>query len=77
MCDVGSRMWTRGLCSGCEGNLSVRIGDDRVLCTPSGVSKGFLEPRSLRTIRLDGTPLDLDDGFTITSEIREIGRAHV
>jgi L-fuculose-phosphate aldolase len=70
MCDVGSRMWSRGLCSGCEGNLSVRIGGDRVLCTPSGVSKGFLEPRSLRTIRLDGTPLDLDDGFTITSEIR-------
>lgn len=70
MCDVGRRMWTRGLCSGCEGNLSVRVGDDRVLCTPSGVSKGFLEPRSLRTIRLDGTPLDSADGFAVTSEIR-------
>jgi L-fuculose-phosphate aldolase len=70
MCEVGRRMWTRGLCSGTEGNLSVRVGDDLVLCTPSGVSKGFLEPRSLRTIRLDGSPLDLDDGFAITSEIR-------
>lgn len=70
MCEVGRRIWSRGLCAGCEGNLSVRVDDDTVLCTPSGVSKGFLETRSLRTIRLDGMPLDLDDGFTVTSEIR-------
>jgi ribulose-5-phosphate 4-epimerase/fuculose-1-phosphate aldolase len=70
MCDVGHRMWTRGLCSGCEGNLSVRLDSDRVLCTPSGVSKGFLEPRSLRIVRLDGTPLGAVDEFAVTSEIR-------
>jgi L-fuculose-phosphate aldolase len=70
MCEVGRRVWSRGLCAGCEGNLSVRVDDDTVLCTPSGVSKGFLEPPSLRTVLLDGTPLDLDDGFTVTSEIR-------
>ena len=70
MCDVGRRMWTRGLCSGTEGNLSVRVGDDLVLCTPSGVSKGFLDPRSLRTLRLDGTDADPVPEWTITSEIR-------
>ncbi len=44
MCDVGQRMWQRGFCAGCEGNLSVRLGAGRVLCTPTGVSKGFMGP---------------------------------
>ena len=42
MCDVGRRIWQRGFCAGNEGNHSVRIGEDRVLCTPTGLSKGFI-----------------------------------
>lgn len=68
--EAGRRMWARGLVSGCEGNLSVRVRDDAVLCTPSGVSKGFLDPRTLRIVGLDGAPLDAEDGAAVTSEIR-------
>ena len=36
------RMYNRGYVAANDGNLSVRISADRVLCTPTGKSKGFL-----------------------------------
>jgi len=47
ICDIGKRIWQRGFCAGNEGNHSVRVGEDRYLCTPTGVSKGFLEPEDI------------------------------
>jgi len=58
ICDIGHRIWLRGYCSGNEGNLSVRIGPDRVLCTPTLVSKGFLKPADICTVDMDGKQLD-------------------
>ena len=54
MCDVGRRIWLRGFCAGNEGNHSYRIADNRVLCTPTGVSKGQLKPEDICTVDLDG-----------------------
>jgi len=38
-----------------EGNLSVKLGDDRYLTTPSGRCKGWLAPADLIEVRADGT----------------------
>jgi L-fuculose-phosphate aldolase len=43
--------WQRGLLSGFNGNLSVRMGDS-VLVTATGAAKGFLTPADLCTISL-------------------------
>jgi L-fuculose-phosphate aldolase len=48
------RMHRRGLIAGGEGNVSVRLGPDRILVTPSGVNKGFLRPSDLVVMTLDG-----------------------
>jgi L-fuculose-phosphate aldolase len=40
-----------------DGNVSVRIGDRRLLVTPSGSRKGFLKPEDLVLCDLRGTPL--------------------
>lgn len=53
---VCARMHSRGLISGGEGNVSVRLGADRLLVTPSGVNKGFLESGELVVTDLDGVP---------------------
>lgn len=37
----------RGLIAGRDGNLSVRLGPDRVLVTPSGVIKALVEPADM------------------------------
>lgn len=57
MVAVARLMHQRGLVGGMDGNLSARVGRDRVLCTPSGSNKGFLRPQDLLLVDLDGTPL--------------------
>ncbi len=48
------RMHERGLISGGEGNVSVRVGRSRLVVTPSGVNKGFLKPADLVVTDLEG-----------------------
>src|SRR5271154_4998499 len=54
MCDIGRRIWLKGFCAGNEGNHSYRIGENRVLCTPTGISKGFLKPDDICITDIDG-----------------------
>jgi L-fuculose-phosphate aldolase len=54
MCDIGRRIWLKGFCAGNEGNHSCRIGENRVLCTPTGISKGNLKPDDICTVDLEG-----------------------
>jgi len=52
--EIGRRMHRQGLAVAADGNLSVRLGPDRVLITPSGLSKGYLSTEQLLVIDLDG-----------------------
>lgn len=57
MCEIGRRIWHKGYCAGNEGNHSVRIGENRFLCTPTGISKGFLKPDDICTVDIEGKQL--------------------
>jgi L-fuculose-phosphate aldolase len=54
ICEIGRRLYQRGLVSAYEGNISVRVGPDEVLCTPSQMCKGFLASDDLCTVNLRG-----------------------
>src|SRR5437868_6180504 len=54
MCDIGRRIWMKGFCAGNEGNHSYRIGENRILCTPTGISKSALKPDDICTVDLEG-----------------------
>jgi L-fuculose-phosphate aldolase len=54
ICDIGRRLWQRAYVDGNGGNLSVRITDDLVLCTPTLVSKGFMTPEDLCLVDMNG-----------------------
>jgi L-fuculose-phosphate aldolase len=54
MCDIGRRIWVKGFCAGNEGNHSFRMGADRYLCTPTGISKGNLKPDDLCVVDAQG-----------------------
>ncbi len=70
MCEVGHRIWLRGYCAGNEGNHSARIGDDRVLCTPTGLSKGFLHAEDMCVVDMDGNQVEPNTrGQARTSEV--------
>ena len=51
---VCRRLYERGLIAGPDGNVSVRVAEDRVLVTPSGLSKVDVRPADLVEVTLDG-----------------------
>ena len=57
MCDVGRRIWLKGFCAGNEGNHSFRLDKDRILCTPSLISKGNLKPDDMCIVDYNGKQL--------------------
>ena len=51
---VCRRLWERGLIAGQDGNVSVRLPGNRLLVTPSGMSKVDVGPNDLVELSLDG-----------------------
>ncbi|MGA8042170.1 MAG: class II aldolase/adducin family protein [Terracidiphilus sp.] len=54
---VGRKLWERQYVDGNGGNISVRLGTKYVLCTPTMLSKGDLEPADICLSDLDGNIL--------------------
>lgn len=70
ICDIGKRVYARGMGAANDGNISVRIGDV-ILTTPSGVSKGFMTPEILCKVDLEGNLIeDSNNGYKPSSEIK-------
>ncbi len=54
---VSHRLWAREYVDGNGGNVSVRIGPNEVLCTPTLVSKGIMRVEDICMVDLDGNQL--------------------
>jgi L-fuculose-phosphate aldolase len=67
--EVGRRLWARGFVASNDGNISVRIGPDRLLVTPASVSKGFMAPDMMVVTDLDGRLISGAPGRRASSEI--------
>ncbi len=57
ICDIGRRIYNKGFAAGNDGNISFRLGENEVLCTPTMVSKGFLKPDDMCTVDMQGKQL--------------------
>ncbi|MGF1448431.1 MAG: class II aldolase/adducin family protein, partial [Opitutales bacterium] len=55
--DIGRRIWERDYVDGNGGNLTIRVGDNLVLCTPTLISKGFMQVEDICLVDLEGTQL--------------------
>jgi len=51
--EAGRKLWTRAYVDGNGGNISARISDDLVLCTPTLCSKGDLRSEELSIVDLE------------------------
>ena len=49
--EIGRLAYQKGWVAANDGNISVRLGPDRLLATPTGVSKGMMEPEDLDHLR--------------------------
>lgn len=54
ICEVGKRIWLKGWIAANAGNISMRLDDEFVIATPTGVSKGFMSPDMLIKVDLNG-----------------------
>lgn len=70
ICDVCHKMWQLGWVAANDGNVSARLPDGTILCTPTGMSKSFITPEKL--IRLDaaGNVLEAAPGLRPSSEMK-------
>jgi L-fuculose-phosphate aldolase len=67
MVRVGKLIFDKGWIAANDGNISVRMDDGRILATPTGVSKGMMDPGDLIICDADGHKLTGDR--EITSEM--------
>ena len=63
----GKWLYRAGFVPGTAGNLSVRLGDDFILATPTGMSKFLLKPSDMVVVDLDGRRVG--GSRNVTSEI--------
>jgi L-fuculose-phosphate aldolase len=54
MCEIGRRIYAKGFAAANDGNITVRIGENEILCTPTMHCKGFLKPEDISTIDMTG-----------------------
>lgn len=57
ICDIGDRMYKKGFTAANEGNISCRVSENEVLCTPTMQSKGFLKPDDICLIDMHGNQI--------------------
>jgi len=55
---VGQLLYDKGLIVATDGNVSARLATNRILATPSGLCKGFVQPEQLIVVDLDGNRVD-------------------
>ena len=70
ICDIGKRIYDKGMVASNDGNISVKWNDNELLCTPTGVSKGFMTPEYICKVDADGKVLEANPGFKPSSEIK-------
>jgi L-fuculose-phosphate aldolase len=57
ICDIGDRLYKRGFAAANDGNITYRVSENEVLCTPNMCSKGFLKPEDICLIDMQGNQL--------------------
>jgi L-fuculose-phosphate aldolase len=70
ICEIGKRIYNRNMVAANDGNISVKLNDNEFLCTPTGVSKGFMTPEYICKIDKDGVVIEASEGFRPSSEIK-------
>jgi L-fuculose-phosphate aldolase len=70
ICDICGKLWQLGWVAANDGNVSVKLGDDCFLATPTGISKAFITPDKLVKINAKGEVVEGTEGYKPSSEIK-------
>lgn len=70
MCRIGKRVYDRNMAAANDGNFSVKLNENEFLCTPTGVSKGFMTPEFICKVDAKGNVIEAKENFRPSSEIK-------
>lgn len=70
ICKIGKRIYNKGMVAANDGNISVKISENEFLCTPTGVSKGFMDPDYICKVDKEGKVIEVNEKFKPSSEIK-------
>jgi len=68
--EIGKRIWIRGYVAANDGNISVKLSDNELLTTPTGVSKGFLTEDMIIKTDMNGKVISGNSKFKPSSEVK-------
>src|SRR5437868_10503663 len=54
ICEIGRRVYAKGFAAANDGNISVRLNDKEVLCTPTMMCKGFMKCEDMCKVDYEG-----------------------
>ncbi len=57
ICEIGRRIYAKGFAAANDGNITVRLNDRELLCTPTLVSKGFMKTEDICKVDYEGKQL--------------------
>jgi L-fuculose-phosphate aldolase len=57
ICEIGRRVYQKGFAAANDGNLSIRVGPNEVLCSPTMICKGYMTPDDICAVDLDGNQI--------------------
>jgi L-fuculose-phosphate aldolase len=57
ICEIGRRVYQKGFAAANDGNLSIRVGQNEVLCSPTMICKGYMTPDDICAVDLDGNQI--------------------
>jgi L-fuculose-phosphate aldolase len=55
--DIGRYVWQKGWIASNDGNITIRLDEERILCSPTGVCKGMMHPDDLIIVDMNGRKL--------------------
>ncbi len=57
ICEIGRRLYAKGFAAANDGNITFRISENEVLCTPTMICKGFMTPEDICSVDMEGKQL--------------------
>lgn len=57
ICEIGRRVYNKGFAAANDGNISIRVGENEVLCSPTLICKGFMTPDDICAVDMQGNQI--------------------
>jgi len=57
ICEIGRRVYQKGFAAANDGNLSIRVGENEVVCSPTMICKGYMTPDDICAVDLEGNQI--------------------